>query len=177
LSLHDFRAPEWIAAAEAEALRNAVEIITPHHEITGLFSSKAKLLDWTWPQANRVIQPPVRTVAFPGPTTARKGAYELRAAAKALDLEVILLGSDLEGPDFWHGVRTRRAQSGWLTEVAAVVQLALLEDEPRTLIAALAAGIPVIATEACGLPSHNLLTLIPAGDEIAPQEALGKAVR
>jgi hypothetical protein len=70
LNLHDFRAPDWIAAAEAEALRHAVEIITPHRQIAGLFSGKAQLLDWAWPHAERVIPPPVRTIAFPGPTTA-----------------------------------------------------------------------------------------------------------
>jgi glycosyltransferase involved in cell wall biosynthesis len=100
----------------------------------------------------------------------------LRGAAQVRDLEVILLGSELEGPDFWRGIRTRRAQSGWLTEVAAVVQPALLEDKPQVPIAALAAGVPVIATEACGLGSHKLLTLIPAGDEAALQEALNEIV-
>jgi hypothetical protein len=176
LNLHDFRAPDWIAAAETEALRHVVEIITPHREIGAIFSGKAHLLDWTWPQAERVLPPPTRAIAFPGPTTARKGAYELRAAAQALDLEVLLLGSDLEGPDFWRGIRTRRAPATWLTEVAAVVQPALLEDKPRILIAALAAGVPVIATAACGLASHDLLTLIPAGNEAALQEALGEIV-
>jgi hypothetical protein len=176
LTLHDFRAPDWIATAETEALRHAVEIITPHREVAALFSGKTHILDWSWPQTERVIPTPVRAIAFPGPTTARKGAYELRAAAQALDLEVLLLGSDLEGSDFWRGIRTRRAPATWLTEVAAVVQPALLEDKPRTLIAGLAAGLPVIATEACGLGSHDLLTLIPVGDESALQEALGVVV-
>ena len=45
--------------------------------------------------------PPIPS--FVGPTIARKGAYEVRDAARALDLEVVLLGSELEGAEFWSG--------------------------------------------------------------------------
>jgi glycosyltransferase involved in cell wall biosynthesis len=107
-------------------------------------------------------------VAFPGPTIARKGAYELREAAKALDLEIVLIGSELEGDGFWDGVRTRRADpANWLDGVSAVVQPALLEDAPRKLLQALASGVPVVATPACGLPPQNGLTLVPVTDTAA----------
>ena len=89
----------------------------------------------------------------------------MREAAKALDLDVVLLGSELEGADFWSGVRTRRPDpANWLEGVCAVVQPALLEDAPRRLLAALASGVPVIATRACGLPEQDGLTLVPEGD-------------
>ena len=78
----------------------------------------------------------------------------------ALGLEVVLLGSNLEGADFWSGVRTSRDIGGG---VAAFVQPALLEDKPRKLLAALASRLPVIATPACGLPSQSGLTLVPSG--------------
>ena len=110
-----------------------------------------------------------RRIAFPGPTVARKGAYELREAARALDLEVVLLGSELEGPSFWDGVKTRKfdpARGGdrWLEQVAVVVQPAIAEDRPRHLLMALAAGVPVIATPACGLAAQPGLTIVPADD-------------
>jgi glycosyltransferase involved in cell wall biosynthesis len=48
--------------------------------------------------------------------------------------------------------------------VAAVVQPALLEDAPRRLLAALSAGLPAIATRACGVPEQKGLTLVPESD-------------
>jgi hypothetical protein len=93
---------------------------------------------------------------------ARKGAHAVRAAALALDLEVMLMGGDLEGPDFWRGVRTVPA-GDWKT-AAAVVQPALVENQPRGLLAALAARVPVIATAACGLEPQPGLTLISPDD-------------
>jgi len=112
-------------------------------------------------------------IAFPGPTLARKGAYELREAARALDLEIVLLGNDLEGAGFWDGIRIRRAVGLHSLEgVAAVAQPALLEEAPRPLLAALASGIPVIATKACGLGERAGVTIVPAGDVAALTEAL-----
>jgi glycosyltransferase involved in cell wall biosynthesis len=75
----------------------------------------------------------------------------------------------LEGADFWRGVRVRADPAGkgpgqWLRDVAAVVQPALVEDQPRRLLAALAAAVPVIATAACGIPAREGLVLVPAGD-------------
>jgi hypothetical protein len=110
-----------------------------------------------------------RRIAFPGPTVARKGAHELREAARALDLEIVLLGNEPEGPDFWRDVPTVRTDTAgdpgtWLDGVAAVVQPALVEDRPRHLLTALAAGVPVIATDACGLASHERLTIVPPDD-------------
>jgi glycosyltransferase involved in cell wall biosynthesis len=48
--------------------------------------------------------------------------------------------------------------------VAAVVQPALMEEQPRRLLAALAAGAPVIATPGCGLAPDPNLTLVAPGD-------------
>jgi hypothetical protein len=157
-SLADFRAD---ATIESEALAAAARIVTPHREIASLFGERALLLDWTIPKARIPHAAGSRRIAFAGPTIARKGAYELRQAARALDLEVVLLGSDLEGPEFWHGVRTSRELG---RGVAALVQPALVEDKPRKLLAALASGVPVIATRACGLGERPGLTLVPEGD-------------
>ncbi len=165
-TLADFRAPGWLA----EALADAVCIVTPHAEIATLFGARAVRLLWqTGPRRARNATP-VRRIAFPGPTVARKGAYALREAAMALNLEVMPLGAELEGEGFWRGVRT--APPGDWTTVDAVVQPALVEDQPRRLLAALAAGVPVIATAACGLDPQLGLVLLPQGNAEALIAAL-----
>jgi glycosyltransferase involved in cell wall biosynthesis len=45
-----------------------------------------------------------------------------------------------------------------------VVHPALAEAAPRRLLEALAAGVPVIATAACGLAAQPGLTLVPMDD-------------
>lgn len=165
-TLSDFRADPALVAAESEALAAADAIVTPHAEIAALFGSRVVRLEWSMPKtaAQAGLAVPGR-IAFPGPALARKGAYELREAARALDLEIVLLGNDLEGAGFWDGIRIRRAAgSHWLEGVAAVVQPALLEEAPRPLLTALASGIPVIATKACGLGELAGVTIVPAGN-------------
>jgi glycosyltransferase involved in cell wall biosynthesis len=171
LTLGDFRAPQELLEAEAEALAYASRIVTAHAEIASLFGEKSVTLEGRQPPfrpIDRTIPAP-RRIAFPGPTVARKGAYEVREAVRALDLEVLLLGSDLEGASFWDGVKTRKfdpaeGAEGWLARVAAVVQPAIAEDRPRHLLSALAAGVPVIATPACGLVPRPGVTIVPPDD-------------
>jgi len=52
------------------------------------------------------------------------------------------------------------------------VQPALVEERPRALLAAVAAGVSVIATPACGLAARDGVTLVPPGDPAALMEAL-----
>jgi VanW like protein/Glycosyl transferases group 1 len=174
-SLTDFRAPNWIVAAEREALARAERIVTPHAELAELFDDRALRLDWQVPAvASARPDPAAQCIAFPGPTIARKGAFEVREVARALGLDVMLLGSDLEGADFWRGVRVHRpAADSWLDGVAVVVQPGQFEERPRHLLAALAAGVPVIATVGCGLAPQAGLTVVPYGDPTA----LAAAVR
>jgi hypothetical protein len=175
-SLADFRAPAWLVEAEAEALAAADVVITPHAQIARLFGDRALHLEWQLPGGaapGRKVLP--RRVAFPGPTIARKGAHELRAAIQGLDIELMPLGSELEGAGFWRGVRLAARpveRAGWLAQVAAVVQPAIVEDQPRPLLMALAAGIPVVATPACGIAPRHGLTIVPAGNAEALRLAL-----
>lgn len=176
-SLADFRAPAWLVEAESEALAAADRLLTPHLEIARLFRGRSRRLPWQTPAAVLNVEERVPDrIYFPGPTAARKGAFEVRAAARALNLEVVLGGSDLEGPDFWTGLRTCRAEAlqgeGGFTAATALVHPALVEDQPRTLLRALAAGLPVITTPASGLAPAPGLTLIPAGDTDALIAAL-----
>jgi hypothetical protein len=171
-TLCEFRAPEWLVEAEQTALQNA-HAVTPHGEIAALFPGRATRLDWDVPAQRNIDRANIsRMIVFPGPTAARKGAYEVRDAARSLGLEVLLRGSELEGAEFWHGIPTRRTAEQWLENVAAVVQPALIEDQPRYLLQALAAGVPVIATASCGLEPAAGLTLVPAGDTSALIDAL-----
>ena len=167
-TLADFRAPTDLVQWEAEALAQAETVATPHSDIAAQFPGRAIHLDWGLPSpafARQDGAAPWR-IAFPGPSVARKGAHEVRAAARALDLEILLLGADLEGPGFWDGVRTCRPDPaagpfGWLRDVMAVVQPALVEQQPRRLLAALAAGVPVLATPACGLDGLGIISIAP----------------
>jgi hypothetical protein len=174
-TLTDFRAPARLAEAEAEALAEAAYIITPHAEIAALFGDRTVRVPWRVPSVPPLAPVAGSRIAFLGPTVARKGAHVVRDAAMALGLEVMPLGAELEGPDFWHGVRT--VTVGNWDRVAAVVQPALVEDQPRRLLTALAGGIPVIATPACGLDSQQGLVLISADNPTALIEALTVCLR
>jgi hypothetical protein len=176
-TLSDYRAEPWLAEAEAEALAAADEIITPHAEIAALFGERARLLDWRRPQPP--ARPPRRgdVFAFPGPTVARKGAFEVREAARRLGVKLRPTGAELEGPAFWSGVELDPAVPGgnWLDGVRAVVHPALAEATPRRLLEALAAGVPVIATAACGLAPQPGLTLVSMDDVEALAAAMAAA--
>jgi hypothetical protein len=177
-TLSDYRAEPWLAEAEAAALAAADEIVTPHAEIAALFGARARLLDWDRPPTPAT--PPRRgdIFVFPGPTVARKGAFEVRDAARLVGARVRPVGAELEGAAFWAGVDLAPAEPGasWLDGACAVVHPALAEAAPRRLLQALAAGVPVIATVACGLLPQPGLILVPMGDVNALAEAM-RAVR
>jgi hypothetical protein len=177
-TLADFRAPAALVAAETEALAAAERIVTPHAEIASLFPGRAERLDWHMPQSNPRAAKPRRAIAFPGPSIARKGAHALREAALALDLEILVVGNDLEGADFWQGLNVRHAtrDSSWLDEAAVVVQPALIEEQPRALLAALAAGVPVIASKSCGIAPHLGLTVLDSVEPASLIHSLGGVV-
>jgi hypothetical protein len=182
----DFRAPTWMADAEAQALAAAEHWITPHQAIAALAGSRAIALQWKIPTVKTATRKEGKRVIFPASTLGRKGAYELREAARALDFELVCLGGIIEGRDFWQGVKmskaTNTAQPGsavapaspnaWLEDAAAVVLPAFVEHRPRRLLAALAAGVPVIATSQCGLGALPGVTEVPAGDTAALIAAL-----
>jgi hypothetical protein len=177
-TLSDYRADPWLAEAEAEALAVADEIVTPHAEIAALFGDRARLLQWRRPPPPNQTPPRGDVFAFPGPTVARKGAFEVREAARRLGATLRPLGAELEGADFWAGVRLDPSPAGanWLDGVRAVVHPALAEATPRRLLQALAAGVPVIATAACGLAPQPGLTLVPMDDVEALVAAMGATV-
>ena len=105
------------------------------------------------------------SLPFPDRPWRARAPSRLREAARRLDLEMLLPGGELEGSDFWSGVRVRRnLPADWMLQATAIVQPAFVEDKPRLLLAAIAAGVPVIATAACGLGEHDGATMSAEGD-------------
>lgn len=182
-TLADFRADEWLVRAESEALQHARRLITPHSEIAALYRDKALLLDWAMPaqSKNPTPQRPATCelkVAFPAPTVGRKGAYELRAAVQGLAVQLVAVGAQLEGPDFWRGVSIehKAGYEDWLDGVDVVALPAFVEHAPRRLLQAAARGIPVIASTACGLENVKGVVNIPYGDAAALREEIRRAL-
>lgn len=171
-SFQEFRAPDWMVEAEAEALEQAESIVTPHSLLAGFFPRKSQKLPWKLPSATKVGNGD--HIVFPGPTVARKGAFQLRDAIIGSDKKLLLLGNNLESKSFWDGMNViaPKREEDWLAKAALVVQPAFIENAPRPLLRALAAGIPVIATPECGLDAHPQLTLVPAGDAVKLKQAL-----
>ncbi len=170
-TLGDFRADRALLELERQALQSARKIITPHRQIAALFFDRAILLDWQFPE---MITPPVRgqKILFPSSTLGRKGAYELRSIAQAFDLELTVLKPFLEGQNFWDGVNITEIDRLSLDGVGLVILPAHVEPKPRFLLRAIACGIPVIATESCGLGEMAGVTTIPVSDVDALRSAI-----
>ncbi|WP_296610849.1 VanW family protein [Sphingomonas sp.] len=174
-TLGDFRAPEAIAAAEREALGEAVRLITPHRSVAACFPpGRVQVHDWQ-PAKPLPVRRGGKTFLFAGPALARKGAYAMRDAMAGLEIDLLIERPGEECPDFWHRIDVRKMQS-LPEELAGVLLPAIVEHRPATLLRALAAGLPVIATEACGLPPQPGLTLIPPCDPLALRTAVAAAM-
>ncbi len=167
--LGDFRADPALVEAERVALDGADQIITPHPGIASLFPGRARLVPWQIP-VSPVERVPEKLVVFAGPAAARKGAYAFREATR--NLPIAVLGKNLEYPGFWSGSDVRPSDS-WLSRAAIVVQPSICEERPVTLIKARAAGIPIVATEMCGL-AEGEYHRVDFGDASAIRELLEK---
>jgi hypothetical protein len=179
-TLADYRADGALVDAEAAALARARSIVTAHAEIASIFPDRAVRLDWERPSAPPVARPPrsgLPRIVFPGPTAGRKGAYELREAVAGLEVVLVPLGSSLEGPGFWADVRTAPVVGHPLDGADLVVLPAFVEHRPRRLLEAIARGIPVIATDACGIAPEEGVTRAPMGDAGALRAAIVSALR
>jgi glycosyltransferase involved in cell wall biosynthesis len=106
-------------------------------------------------------------VAFPASSLARKGALEKAEALRHLGWRLLVLGTPPSDPRLWGGIDVTYALQGdptWLARVDIVALPAYVEHAPRGLLAAIAHGIPVVASPACGLP-RSLESI-----EVAPGE-------
>ena len=174
-TLSDFRASRSLIKTENEALRQARKIITPHTGIANLYQKKSVLIDWHIPK-DKLNPLKGNKILFPAPTVGRKGAYELRSAALALNLELMLLGEQLEEDDFWQGISVKPANKNWLDEIGLVVLPAFVEHQPRKLLRAIAHGIPAIASSACGLGNVKDVINIPIGNWESLSDEIQKVI-
>jgi hypothetical protein len=180
-----FRADTWTFESETEALLSARRVITPNSEIAGLFPGRSTKIPWVLPSPKKEHASDTEPawgcgVLFPAAALARKGAYELSEAARFLSLDLTVLGPNLEGPEFWNGVRTRPVGKDILDGIGLVVLPAYVEDKPRILLRALAQEIPVIASEACGLNGLPGVIVLPRIDcntliEVFQSHVVGRA--
>ena len=143
-SLRDFRADDDLLRAEREALQGAER------------------------------RPGPMRIYFPASSLMRKGARELSAAMCGMDAEIVLPMRDGGEPARWNDIAVHRIDDVdiALSFCDAVALPAWVEHEPRVPIAAIARGIPVIATAACGLGHLQGWSEVPAGDVDALRAAL-----
>lgn len=156
-SIKDFRANQQLVELEWDALQKARKIITPHHDIASFFPHKTELLSW------KIAQPsPHKTgdrMAFLGPTISRQGAHIAKDIAKNLSKPLIVFGNQLEGNDFWKDchVEFRTMNAHWMDDIGGIIHPAVVTNQPRKLLSALANSITIYTNAASGLsPSHYI---------------------
>jgi hypothetical protein len=178
-TLGDFRADPALLRAEREALAAAARLVTPHRALAAHFGERAWLIDWDMPAPLERRPSAEPTIFFPASRLGRKGAFELAAALRGeLGAELKYLGRADEGPaDPFAGLPCSPAGPGDLAAAWALVLPAWIEHQPRLALLALASGIPVVATAACGLPEHPLLHLLPSPDPAALRTVLRAVVQ
>jgi len=175
VSLRDFRVDTVWLHDENAALAAAQRLLTSHTEIARVLCARGLPVEqrpWrTLPPLTifrkTTTHPP--TLAFPASALPRKGAALVAEIARQLSARVLIFGTPPSTTDteLWHGVDWHPAryadQTVW-QHIDAVLLPALIEHNPRQLLQALALGLPVIATPACGLPAQPGLTLVEPDD-------------
>jgi len=173
-TLGDFRANPELLRAEREPLAAAARLVTPHRAIAKHFGDRAWLIDWEMPQPIELHPAERPLVFFPASKLGRKGAFELAEAFRAgIDAELMILGRANEGAaDPFTGIPHSAATAADLAKAQVLVLPAWIEHQPRLALLALASGIPVVATEACGLPEHPLLHVLSSPEPLALRTVL-----
>lgn len=187
-SLRDFRANPELHHAEMAALRGASRFVTAHSEVAAYLSANTDvpvhLLQWVLPPPHDIArsgrpenQP--ATLVLACSALPRKGACELAEALREMDCRVRVLGSLAAADPLWHGIDIQAVgfDSDWLRHADAVVLPAHIEHSPRAALRAAAAGIPVVASDACGLAEVTGVVSVPAGDPARLHGAISQALR
>ncbi len=179
-TLVDFRAAANVVADEAAALQRVVHLVTPHAEVAAQARRRAPGLritqvPWQLPAisaARRSRAMPARpTVVFPASTLARKGADDLAAVLRELNWPLIVPSRGALKMDAWRGIAVRHV-GDWLEPGDLVALPAYVEHAPRAALRALAHGLPVVASTACGLGGLPGVIEVEAGDRTALRQAL-----
>jgi glycosyltransferase involved in cell wall biosynthesis len=169
-TLHDFRGNQTLVQHERDALNAARQLISPHTQIAKIYPHKTQALTWQMPQKNKAAHAKGAAVLFPASGLARKGAYEARALAQKYSLPLHIHRGATDHTDFWAdtcATYTSPIDDNYWHDLACVIAPFYVEHQPRLLLKALALGIPVVASPACGLPAQLGLTLIEPDDEAA----------
>jgi glycosyltransferase involved in cell wall biosynthesis len=84
----------------------------------------------------------------------------------------------LEGNNFWDGLEVKPMLAGadWLRNATVVVLPAFVEHQPRRLLEAVARGVPVIASRACGLGQLDGVAEVELGDIASLRREIEKAL-
>jgi len=188
-TLRDFRADPLLVRAEAHALARAAVLVTPHTEVArhlGVLAPQATLqpLDWVLPEAKATAverrehaRERLPLVVFAASALARRGARELAAALQGMPCRLRVWGSPSGDARLWQGI-AHVEHMNWrddaLAGASVVVLPAHIEHTPRALLRAVAAGVPVVASTACGLSSLGVSEVAP-GDVAALRTALQTA--
>lgn len=175
-TLKDFRASSQLVYIENTALNRASKIITPHTAIAQIFNHKSILLPWKMPSVSPRLSKG-KKILFPSSALARKGAIEMKKLAVELQLEIIYTGLTEEYPRFWDGVTATYHSKPSLDEIVCVVYPAYVEHQPRVLLRALSAGIPVVTSRSCGIPPMQQLFLFEKGDYSAMKNLVSQILR
>jgi hypothetical protein len=174
-TLRDFRADPLLVQAEAIALARATVVATPHAEVARHLKALApravlRPLDWVLPEArvSVVERASLPLVVFAASALARKGAHELAAALQGMPCRLRVWGSASDDARLWQGI-AHVEHMNWrgdaLAGASVVVLPAHIEHAPRALLRAVAAGVPVVASTACGLSGLHDARLV---REVAP---------
>ena len=169
-SLRDFRADPALIEAEWSGLLAGQAWWSPHAQVLALAGARACALPWAMPAplppAERVAAGAKPRVFFPASPLARKGILELLAALRDQDLEILLPPGDSERGLDPGRASLRRVASyrQGLLEADVVALPAWVEHQPRALLGAIASGLPVVATPACGLDAAMAWHRVEAGD-------------
>lgn len=154
-SIADFRAPDDLVEIEQRLLVRARRIVSPHDDICTLFADRATRLAWHRPA--KTFPKPGQRTAFIG-TTLPRDRPDLAAqwASRSTDSLIIFASASPDHP-VWQGsaVEHRPWSPSWLDDIGTIVHPATMTTQPRRLLQALANGVTVHATPACGLPSTD----------------------
>ncbi|MDP9892042.1 hypothetical protein J2W32_004185 [Variovorax boronicumulans] len=184
-TLRDFRADAALVQAEAAALARVAAVVTPHAEVATHLTAMAPRaalfrLDWVLPAARDIDAardaPPL--IVFAASALARKGARELAAALQDWPCRLRVLGSPSDDAQLWRGIGSvehMHWRGDGLNGARVVVLPAHIEHAPRALLRALAAGVPVVASSACGLAGLPGVREVAAGDVEGLRAALKNA--
>ena len=188
-TLSDFRAPMVLAEAELLAMSRAQSVTTAHTDVASYWREhptlEVRCVPWMLPPNRRASvrdQTQARDlplVVFPASALARKGAYVLAHALRGFPCRLRVLGSPSDDDALWKGLDVEHANySGdWMSPASVVVLPAYIEHSPRAALAAVATGIPVIATAACGIEGLPGVIVVPCGNVDALRAALSATLQ